>query len=216
MKVSIRADSVVVEGYVNAIERNSKPLMSRIGRFIERVCKGAFTKAIKRNDDIHILLNHDWNKDLGSTKQGNLELTEDAIGLHARAEITDKDVIEKAKNGELVGWSFGFTDREGGVKNLVENGMPVRAIEDLDLYEVSLLDKSKQPAYDGTLVTARSVEDNIEYHYRSEALIDDVVIEVREEQPKQHENVDKDIDYSKYERMIQEMKEDFKNEWKRT
>ena len=67
MKVNIRGDQVEVEGYVNAIERNSKPLQSRIGKFIERICKGAFKKAIKRNDDIHILLNHDWERDLGST-----------------------------------------------------------------------------------------------------------------------------------------------------
>ena len=79
MKINVRADTVEISGYVNAVERNSKPLMSRIGQFIERICKGAFKKAIKRNNDIHILLNHDWNRDLGSTKQGNLELTEDNI-----------------------------------------------------------------------------------------------------------------------------------------
>ena len=111
MKVSIRADSVLIEGYVNAIERDSKPLMSRIGQFIERICKGAFSKALKRNDDVHVLLNHDWTRDLGSTKQGNLELIEDNIGLHARAVITDNDVVQKARNGDLVGWSFGFQDQ---------------------------------------------------------------------------------------------------------
>ena len=31
------------------------------------------------NNDIHILLNHDWDRDLGSTKQGNLELEEDNV-----------------------------------------------------------------------------------------------------------------------------------------
>lgn len=148
MKVHIRNESVEIEGYVNAIERNSKPLMSRIGQFIERICKGAFSKAIKRNDDIHILLNHDWARDLGSTKQGNLELHEDNIGLHARATITDKEVVEKARQGDLVGWSFGFQDRE--VDQTVEHGMPMRAVKDLDLFEVSILDRSKTPAYDGT------------------------------------------------------------------
>ena len=34
MKIQIREDSVEIEGYVNAIERNSKPLMSRIGKFV--------------------------------------------------------------------------------------------------------------------------------------------------------------------------------------
>ena len=222
---------------VNAIERNSKPLMSRIGKFIERVCKGAFAKAIKRNNDIHILLNHDWNRDLGSTKQGNLELTEDNIGLHARATITDKEVIEKAKRGDLVGWSFGFSDRD--VENSLEKGMPTRSIKDLDLYEVSILDRTKTPAYDGTLITAR--EETNEIHFRGAEFIDEINMSFNEkkdvetqsdvtegeEKPKeteetetrseQQENVvenrdnqeeEKPIDYSKYENLIKEMKED--------
>lgn len=172
MKVKIRADSVEIEGYVNAIERNSKPLMSRIGRFIERICKGAFGKAIKRNDDVHILLNHDWSRDLGSTKKGNLELEEDNIGLHARATITDPDVVQKARNNELVGWSFGFRDRD--VENSTERGLPLREVRDLDLYEVSILDRSMKPAYDGTLVSARSVDGEEQVHYRGEDFIDEV------------------------------------------
>lgn len=221
MKVNVRADSVEIEGYVNAIERNSKPLKSRIGQFIERICKGAFKKALKRNDDVHILLNHDWNRDLGSTKKGNLELTEDNIGLHARACITDKDVIQKARNNDLVGWSFGFQDRE--VDNSTYDGMPYRAVKDLDLFEVSLLDRTKSPAYDGTLVTARAETEEI--HFRGEDFIDDVDLSIEEEpkeenqevqqeekreeiEPKQQEIVENIIDYSKYEAIIKEMKEE--------
>ena len=103
MEVRIKDDSVEIAGYVNAIERKSRPLMSRIGRFVERICKGAFKKAIERNDNIRLLLNHDWDRDLGGTKDGNLILTEDNIGLHARATITDQEVIEKARNNSLVG-----------------------------------------------------------------------------------------------------------------
>lgn len=222
MKVNVRADSVEIEGYVNAIERNSKPLMSRIGRFIERICKGAFSKALKRNDDVHILLNHDWHRDLGSTKKGNLNLCEDNIGLHARATITDPEVVEKARNGDLVGWSFGFQDRE--VDNSTYDGMPYRAVKDLDLFEVSILDRTKSPAYEGTLVTAR--EEGGEVQFRGEDFIDEVNVsieeeksveeepepneEVREEiEPKQQEIVEnKTIDYSRYEEIIKEMKEE--------
>ena len=236
MKISIRADSVEIEGYVNAIERNSKPLWSRMGQFIERICKGAFKKALKRNDDIKILLNHDPNRELGSTKQGNLELEEDNIGLKARAIITDKEVVDKARNGDLVGWSFGFTDRE--VENTIERGMPLRAVKDLNLEEVSILDRTKTPAYDGTLIMAR--DDDGELHFRGEDFIDEVSIrneteeevhnkeqnvvkeeensetnsqpivdnsEQVEEQPKQQEIVE-EIDYSEYETMIKEMKEE--------
>ena len=229
MKVNIRADKVEIEGYVNAIERDSKPLWSRVGQFIERICKGAFKKALKRNDDVHILLNHDWNRDLGSTKAGNLELEEDNIGLRVRACISDPEVVKKARAGELVGWSFGFSDRD--VVNSIRDGMPHRAVKDLDLAEVSILDKRKSPAYEGTLITARA-EDEV-LHFRGEDFIDDVevkedqpeeqpeaevtteevVAEVQEEapedtEPKQHEEVVKNIDYSKYEEIIAEMKEE--------
>lgn len=231
MKVNVRADSVEIEGYVNAIERYSKPLMSRVGQFIERICKGAFKKALRRNDDVKILLNHDWNRELGSTKKGNLELEEDNIGLKARATITDPEVIEKARNGDLVGWSFGFTDRD--VENTIERGIPTRAVKDLNLEEVSILDRTKTPAYDGTLIMARAEDGEI--HFRGEDFIDEVSIreeqqdakveenasnekqeaEVQEtpkveEEPKQQEIVDNinTIDYSKYETMIKEMKEE--------
>jgi HK97 family phage prohead protease len=213
MKVSIRADSVLIEGYVNAIERDSKPLMSRIGRFIERICKGAFSNALKRNDDVHVLLNHDWTRDLGSTKQGNLELKEDNIGLHARAVITDSDVVQKARSGDLVGWSFGFQDRE--VEQSMEKGLPLRSVKDLDLFEVSILDRTKTPAYDGTLIMARSEDDT---QFYGEAFLDELEIreeqteeteEIREEnqpQLEEHPEANTSIDYSKFEAMILEMK----------
>lgn len=229
MEVRVKEDSVEITGYVNAIERDSKPLLSRVGQFIERICKGAFKKALKRNDDVHILLNHDWNRDLGSTKKGNLELEEDNIGLKAKATITDPDVIKKARNGELVGWSFGFTDRD--VENTLERGIPHRAVKDLNLEEVSILDRTKTPAYDGTLIMAR--DDENEVHFRGEDFIDEVVVfkeddnkevkkeaqdnemknnEVHEEKPKQQEVVEntdnQEIDYTKYENMLKEMKEE--------
>jgi HK97 family phage prohead protease len=187
MKVKIRADSVEIEGYVNAIERASKPLWSRLGRFIERICSGAFKKALKRAEDVHILLNHDWNRDLGSIRQGNLELEEDNIGLHARATITDPEVIEDARRGDLVGWSFGFKDRD--VENDMEDGLPLRKVRDLDLFEVSLLNRKMTPAYNGTLVTTRAVDGEEEIQFRGEPLIAD---EVETEVEKVVENLDDD------------------------
>lgn len=201
MKINIRGDHVEIEGYVNSIERKSRPLMSRIGQFVERICKGAFKKAIERNDNIRLLLNHNWDRDLGGTKDGNLTLTEDNIGLHARATITDKDVVEKARNGSLVGWSFGFKDRE--VENSVEKGIPTRDVKDLDLFEVSILDRTKTPAYEGTLLSVRSDE---EFQYFGEPFVSEIEIREEKEEPKQKEQEAKTIDYSKYEKMIKEMK----------
>jgi HK97 family phage prohead protease len=190
MKLTIRADSVTIEGYVNAVERNSKPLMSRIGQFLERICKGAFGRAIERNKDIHVLLNHDWNKDLGSTAGGNLELREDPIGLYAVTTVTDKETVEAARNGDLVGWSFGFRDLD--VETREENGLPLRVVRDLDLQEVSILDRRKIPAYDGTLITVRSAGEDPICH--GEALIEE---QIQTETP---------IDYSCAEQLIAKMK----------
>lgn len=173
MKVNIRADSVEVEGYVNSVERNSKPLMSRMGRFIERIRAGAFQRALKRAADVHILLNHDWNRDLGSTAKGNLQLEEDNIGLRAHATITDPDVVEMARRGELVGWSFGFKDRD--VENAMEEGLLLRKVRDLDLFEVSILNRSMSPCYPGTLISTRSMDGEEEIQFRGEPLIDDEV-----------------------------------------
>lgn len=199
MRINIREDQVEIEGYVNSIERKSKPLMSRIGQFIERICKGAFKKALDRNDNVRVLLNHNWCRDLGGTKDGNLELYEDNIGLHARATITDRDVIDKAREGSLIGWSFGFKDRE--VENSVEQGIPIRDVRDLDLYEVSILDSTREPAYEGTLLSVRS---NEEFQYYGEPFLSD--IEVRDQTVSASKSEKKEIDYSKYENLLKEMK----------
>lgn len=205
MKVNIRNDSVEVEGYVNAVERDSKPLRDRVfGRFIERICKGAFKKALKRNKDVHVLLNHDWARDLGSTGKGNLELEEDNIGLHARATITDPDVVTKARKGDLVGWSFGFEDVDGGVDKTEVNGMTHRAVKDLDLREVSILDRAKSPAYEGTLIMARNDGDGA-INIGEEMLTDCEVTESGTSELRE-ETQQKQIDYSVYEKMILEMK----------
>ena len=204
MQITIRSDSVELEGYVNSIERKSKPLWSRIGQFVERICKGAFKRALERNDNVRIMLNH--TKDIGGQKDGNLELYEDAIGLHARATITDPEVIDKAKEGRLVGWSFGFYDREVEQKR-DENGYPLRDVIDLDLEEVSILDDRTTPAYDGTLVSVRSDERSI---YFSESFTDEIQLreERTEDVPKQQETVEKDKHYEEYKQLLEEMKEE--------
>lgn len=197
LNIRVTNDSVEIDGYVNAIERLSKPLNSRMGKFVERIKKGAFKRAIERNDDVHILLNHNWDKDLGSTKSGNLELTEDNIGLRARAVITDPETIKKAKSGDLVGWSFGFTDRDVDVHD--EDGLRTRDVKDLNLYEVSLIDRTKTPAYDGTLVSVRADENIL----HGDTCITE--IETRDDSTPE-ESDEKPIDYSKYEKLIEEMK----------
>ena len=206
MRINIRSDdSVEIEGYVNAVERLSKPLNSRLGQFLERVKVGAFKRALERAEDVRILLNHEWDRDLGGIADGNLELNEDAIGLHARAIIHDKEVVEEARSGNLVGWSFGFNDRE--VDTREEQGLPLREIRDLDLYEVSLINREKIPAYDGTLVTVRTADESQSVNISDVTEATPKVTEERaEEKPEEEKPTPKEVDYTKYKDMIKEMK----------
>lgn len=172
MRINVREDKVEIEGYVNACERKSKPLNSRLGKFVEKICSGAFKRALGRAEDVRILLNHDWSKDLGGIKDGNLELEEDNIGLHARATITDPEVIKDARNGDLVGWSFGFDDVDVENSRDEETGLPFRKVKDLNLAEVSLLNRRKSPAYVGTLVNVR--DDGSTVYYSEENITEKI------------------------------------------
>jgi HK97 family phage prohead protease len=210
MNIRVKGDSVEIDGYVNAVERLSKPLKDRLGDFVERIKAGAFRRALERAEDVRILLNHDYSRDLGGIKDGNLELYEDSIGLHARATITDKEVVDQARKGELVGWSFGFTDRD--VTKGEENGITVRNVKDLNLYEVSLINRSRVPAYDGTLVAVRTADDNtinISDVVESDVKVRVDEVETREEQPVNEGNHADDkgaLDYTEFHKIIEEMK----------
>lgn len=164
MKVTVRKDKVIIDGYVNAVERFSRPLYENpIGWFVEKVKAGVFAAALKRAKNVEVLLNHDESRILASTSQGTATLKEDNVGLRATVEISDPEVIEDARNGKLRGWSFGFscdddvrtptTDDDG--RGLVE-----RIIKALTLYEVSIINDKALPAYVGTSIEARAKADD--------------------------------------------------------
>ena len=128
--------------------------------------QGAFKRALSRADEIKILLNHRPNRVLGSTKD-NLVLKEDIIGLRVVAEITDPEVVKKAKEKRLRGWSFGFTNPTEQ-KN-VQDGMELREITDMDMFEVSLIDEAMRPWYESTTVETRAGENGeFSVEFRSE------------------------------------------------
>ena len=155
MKIEIRsATEAVIEGYVNAVERDSRILPQCMcpgaeNRFVEQVKAGAFRKALSGGENIELRFNHE--KVIGGTAS-NLELREDNIGLHARAVISDTEVISKAKVGELRGWSFGFNCLNDSWENIGEDKQR-RYLNEIRLLEVSVLDKT--PAYIGTSIEMR-------------------------------------------------------------
>lgn len=156
LRIEIRNDSILIDGYVNAVGRDSRPLRGRNGeQFIEQIVPGAFDRAVKRAIEVKLLLNHDKNRELGTTKD-NLQLFEDNIGLRAIATVTDAEVIQKAKEKKLRGWSFGFHERQASEEDDAKTSMKRRFVEELDLVEVSIIDERKVPCYTATSIETRA------------------------------------------------------------
>ena len=174
MKIEVRAGNAVhIEGYVNAVERDSHIItVPSIGQCVEQIRAGVFDKALRAASDVMMLENHDETRRLGSISEGNLKLYEDNIGLRAIADIVDADIADKARRKLLKGWSFGFVCTENEIEKRAGN-VPRRIVKGMMLSEVSLIDGSMKPCYSGTSVEVRADgfirefraadDDNIEY-----------------------------------------------------
>jgi len=149
MKLEIRSDnSVRLTGYVNVTGRDSRPIPSPHGSFIEQVVPGTFKKALSANPNVEMRFNHGRKV---CDQENGLTLREDDIGLYADATFYDEEIAEKGRRNELRGWSFGFH-----VKSDHWDDSGKRYLDDIDLREVSVLDKT--PAYIATSVEMRDGE----------------------------------------------------------
>lgn len=203
MKITIRADTVTVEGYVNAVGRDSRLLVDDMGYpYREQVQPGTFAKAlnakIESSQEIQLLLNHRTSRILGGT-DSNLELSEDSIGLYAKAEITDPEVMQKARDGKLTGWSFGFIELDHR-DEWGESGHRV-IVTDMDLREITICDEEARPAYAGTSIKARA--DGAEEKLQTRTMDTDVRYRIEEEKG---EPVEQKPDYSAFDNAIAKLR----------
>lgn len=197
MKIEIRDNGVVLDGYVNAVARDSRLLPSPRGRFVEQIVPKTFERALSRGKNVELRFNHLENRRLGSLSDGNLELYEDNIGLRAKCNVNDAEIVSKARNGELRGWSFGFVTLADRWED--NNGIQRRFVDDLDLLEVSILDMT--PAYIGTSIEERDEETLLKEHRHEDATITVEDFSKQEEEKREAER--ESIDYSLIEREIE-------------
>jgi hypothetical protein len=163
MQIEIRSDHVHISGYVNAVDRVSRVMKDSNGvPFVEKIEPGTFQRSIDRGSEIFIKHNHE--RVVSSTKESGVTLKEDNIGLRCEADIYDAEVIERARNRELVGWSFGFTPLKAErTETDVEGAEYERKISDLELREVSIIDSRKMPCYAATSIECRAFEEEAKY-----------------------------------------------------
>ena len=177
MKIRVKGDVATIEGYVNVVERDSDVLCEKGKPFIERIRQGTFARALRRGRDVKVLFNHDNTREVASSKAGSATLKEDAVGLWCRAKVSDPEVVGKAKEGKLSGWSFGFIPIRQKITE--EDGIEHREVSDIDLHEVSILDDTKCPAYPANLIMTRDTEEGECLQIRS---LEDTEVEVREDE----------------------------------
>lgn len=127
-------------------------------RAVERVARGAFSRAIKEGDDCRACFNHEASQLLGRTASGTLRLAEDERGLRYDVDLPDtqlgRDVAELVGRGDVTGSSFGFVvEQESWRESEEENGrrVAVRTIESVRLIDVGPV---TYPAYAGTSASA--------------------------------------------------------------
>ena len=198
MKIEIRNDVAVISGYVNAVGRDSRPIPDKDGKlFVEQIEPGAFRASLERSENVDLLLNHNRSKVYASTRDGSLKLTEDSIGLRAEAVLSDSEMIRKARSGEFRGWSFGMYVSDSTKEERAE-GIPRRHVKSLNMFEVSLIDKSRIPCYVGTSVECRAEGEDVlaELRYSEE---EPEIIEEERSEPVP-------VDYSAVDDVISELR----------
>lgn len=202
MKIEVRSDRVHVEGYVNAVGRDSRRMADEEGYpFYEQMEPGVFARALATNKPVEVLLNHNRARNLGST-ESNLTLTEDTIGLFASFDSQDAELIELARGGHLNGWSFGFILLDS--QDVYDSSVGRRSIvKEIDLKEVSVISDAMLPCYAGTSIHTRAdgTQDKIQTRSMSNDVIYRTIIEDQKKDPD-----DGLIDYSRYDAAIKRVK----------
>jgi len=201
MKIEIRSDRVHIEGYVNAVGRDSRRMTDEEGYpFYEQMEPGVFARALSSGRNVMALLNHDNNRVLSDTERG-LELKEDTIGLYAAFDSGDPELIELARGGHLMGWSFGFIPMDSS--DVYDSSVGHRSVvKELELIEVSVISDAMRPCYAGTSIHTRA--DGTEDAIQTRAMDNDAVFRAIIED--QLEPKKEPIDYSRYDAVINRLK----------
>lgn len=178
LRFESESDDLIVEGLVNRTESWSHELGIR-KKFKEKVCRGAFNRAIQEATRIDFLGEHRNDQLLATTENGSLVLWEDEDGLKMRAKISPtsygKDFYTLMKDGLINHMSFGFRSLSDKWRKL-NDGTYERSIEKLALSEVSVV---RNPAYPQSMITARGID-----------LIEDVEIPKEIEECEEEKEVD--------------------------
>lgn len=142
---------LIIEGVVNDYNW-SKTMTNEDGvRFVEKTPIETWTKAI--NGKVKLLINHDDCVNVCKS----MTLTTKDNGVVIRAELIEqaKGLYEKINKGAANSFSFGFRCIKDSW-NII-NGLAHRTLEEIELFEVSILTDDEIPAYNNTFLSTRAL-----------------------------------------------------------
>ena len=131
----------------------SKELRGKNGKFREIISREVWQRAIeKAQDKVSVFINHLPYVNI----MKNVELRAEDDGVYLYGELIDSadEVHNAVKEGKISQVSFGFRALKDSFKQAI--GYIERHVEEMELFEVSLLDC--EAAYYGTEIEARALE----------------------------------------------------------
>lgn len=144
-------------GHAAVFDVDSRPIG---GRFVERIERGAFSRAIREGQDVRALNQHRPEQVLGRTKSGTLRLSEDERGLAVEIDLPRTsyadDLVEQVQRRDVDQMSFAFRAARGGERfesRAGPGGIDRRVLTDVDLFDVSPVTFA---AYEETALALRS------------------------------------------------------------
>lgn len=132
-------------------------LSEDLGGFRERVGRRAFNKTVKEHD-IRALFNHNPDFVMGRNRTGTLSLHVDHEGLRAEVDLPDtqwaRDLSVSVERGDINAGSFAFEVVRETWDWGKEGDQIVRVLDEVRLYDVSIVSYPAYPATEGVSLRA--------------------------------------------------------------
>lgn len=141
VRAQTKDGKTTLQGYAAVYDTRSLPIY---GMFYEIVRRGAFTRALKGEDDVCALIGHDETRVIGRNRSGTLKLSDDEKGLKFEIELPDttqaRDLATSIDRGDISQMSFGFRKiKDRWTEEQTADGL---LVETRELLEVELFDVS--------------------------------------------------------------------------
>ncbi|MGH7425893.1 MAG: HK97 family phage prohead protease [Candidatus Methylomirabilales bacterium] len=156
-RISFRADSGRFVGHAAVFGQKTAIGDPKRFGFWEQVAPSAFDRALGEGQDVRLLVDHDPSRLLARTGSSTMKLATDRKGLRVEADMADtsvgRDVRVLLERGDLSQMSFGFSVMSETWVDQKDHSQ-LRTIEDLDLFDVSIV---TFPAYVATDASVRAM-----------------------------------------------------------